>query len=147
MHNCRYLSEESLEVQVWASLVKRRQKEAPRPLAEDTLLGSAYVPLSNIISRESISGLFPLFKAGVDSLGAQSVHVEIRRNVPSIESTAQSTDALAQEDNCIEVLVGGYMQTYYFESGVEKSRNSTPYPDAMLCSYIYLQLFVSLHSD
>lgn len=100
----RYLSEESLEVQVWASLVKRKQSEGP---AEDALLGSAYVPLSDILSQESISGSFPLFKAGVDSLGAQSVHVEIHRTALSNEPSAQPTDTLAQEDNgCIEVLVG-----------------------------------------
>ena len=92
---------------MWASLVKRRQSEGPRPLAEDTLLGSVYIPLSGIINIESISGSFPLFKAGVDSLGAQSVHVEIHRAVLSNEATAQPTDALAQEDSCIEVLVGG----------------------------------------
>lgn len=89
---------------MWASLVKRKQSEGP---AEDALLGSAYVPLSDILSQESISGSFPLFKAGVDSLGAQSVHVEIHRTALSNEPSAQPTDTLAQEDNgCIEVLVG-----------------------------------------
>ena len=121
----RYLSEENLEVQVWASLVKRRQSEGPRPLAEDALLGSAYVPLSDILSRESISGSFPLFKAGVDSLGAQSVHVDIHRTALSNEPSAQPTDVLAQEDNdCIETLVGARMHATIwslFESGVGKS--------------------------
>jgi hypothetical protein len=112
MHNCtiyithRYLSEESLEVQVWSSLVRRKQSEGPRPLAEDTLLGSAFVPLSDVLLRESISGSFPLFKAGVDSLAAQTVHVEIHRTVLSSESSAQPTIP-AQEENCIEVLVCG----------------------------------------
>ena len=104
---CRYLSEESLEVQVWSSLVRRKQSEGPRPLAEDSLLGSAFVPLSDILSKESISGSFPLFKAGVDSLGAQTVHVEIHRTLLSNEPSAQPTTdtLLAQEDSCIEVLV------------------------------------------
>ena len=134
---CRYLSEESIEVQVWSSLVKRRQSDGPRPWAEDTLLGSAYVPLSGILSQESVSGSFPLFKAGVDSLGAQSVHVEIHRTVLSSEPSAQFADMLAQEDSCIEVLVGGVHTVLYrcmediwslFESGVyyRKSWNSSP---------------------
>lgn len=108
---CRYLSEESLEVQMWSSLVRRKQNEGPRPLAEDSLLGSAFVPLSDILSKESISGSFPLFKAGVDSLGAQTVHVEIHRTVLSNEPSAQHTidTLLAQEDSRIEVLVCGYI--------------------------------------
>ena len=109
IYDCRYLSEESLEVQVWASLVKRKQSEGPRPLSEDTLLGSAYVPLSEILSQESLSGSFPLFKAGVDSLGAQTIHIEIHRTVPSNEPPAQPTDAVALEGGRIEVLVGGRM--------------------------------------
>lgn len=109
--SCRYLSEESLEVQVWSSLVRRKHSEGPRPLAEDNLLGSAFVPLSDILSKETISGSFPLFKAGVDSLGAQTIHVEIHRTVLSNEPSAQpTTDTLpVQEDSCIEVLVCGCM--------------------------------------
>ena len=106
MLNIRYLSEESLEVQVWVSLTKRKLSEGPRPLAEDTLLGSAYVALNDIIHRENISGAFPLFKAGVDSLGVQSVHVEIHRMFLSNEATPHPPDTLAHQDSCIEVLVG-----------------------------------------
>lgn len=95
-----------MEVQLWASLTKRRLSERPRPLAEDTLLGSAYVPLSDIISNERISGDFHLFKAGVDQLGGLSLHMELKRTVLSSKgSHSRPVDSLPQRDSCIEVLV------------------------------------------
>ena len=95
-----------MEVQVWVSLTKRQLSEGPRPLAEDTLLGSAYVPLSDIISNESISGDFPLFKAGIDQLGGRSIHVELHKTVPSSRgSPPRPLDSLLQRDSCMEVLV------------------------------------------
>ena len=95
-----------MEVQVWASLTKRCFSEGPRPLAEDTLLGSAYIPLNDIISNESISGDFPLFKAGVDQLGGLSLHVELKRTVLSNKgSPPRPMDSLPQRDSCMDILV------------------------------------------
>ena len=93
---------------MWASLVKRRLCEGPGPLPEDSLLGSAYLPLIDLLDKEIIGGSLPLFKAEVDSLGGQSLHVEIQRMDLSNEATpTQPADYLAQQDSCIEVLVGG----------------------------------------
>lgn len=92
-----------MEVQVWASLTKRQHSESPRPSAEDTLLGSAYIPLNDIIISEDLGGDFPLFKAGVDRLGGQSLHVAIRRTVlPSEGAPLRPVDARV---NCMEILV------------------------------------------
>lgn len=44
--SCRYLREEALEVQVWATVLAR-------PKAEDTLLGFAYIPLGEILSDKN----------------------------------------------------------------------------------------------
>lgn len=97
-----------MEVQVWASLTRGQlREEGPRPLAEDVLIGSACVPLNDVINKETIRGDFPLFKAGVDRLGGQSLHVEIHRDVVSDEATPQP--ALDNEDDgYIDILVGIY---------------------------------------
>ena len=50
--SCRYLREEALEVQVWATVLAGKPKES-RPKAEDTLLGFAYIPLGEILSDKN----------------------------------------------------------------------------------------------
>ena len=93
-----------MEVQLWTSLSKRQLREGPTPLAEDTLIGSAYVPLSDVIGGESVGGEFPLFKAGVDRLGGQSLNIEILKMVlPDDESTPQTAEG--DGVSCMEVLV------------------------------------------
>lgn len=55
---CRYLNEESLEIQVWGGVVTGRRKSGAegRPRAEDTLLGLAYVPLGELLGHWDESG-------------------------------------------------------------------------------------------
>ena len=93
-----------MEVQVWTSVTKRRKHiGGQRPLADDTLLGSAYILLSDLISAESIGGSYPLFKAGVDRLGGQTIHVEIHRTV--LSEATPTLEPLTDTGSCIEVLV------------------------------------------
>ena len=107
MYMCRYLSEEVLEVQVWSTLTK---SGAQRPLAEDTLLGSAHILLSDVISGDSISGSYLLFKAGVDRLGGQTVHVEVHKTVLHRGRDATPThEPFDDTGGCIEVLVCMYI--------------------------------------
>ena len=104
MYTCRYLLEECLEVQVWASVIKRgKHSGSQRPLADDTLIGSAYILLSDLISAESIGGSYPLFKAGVDCLGGQTIHMEIRKTI--LSGTTPTHESLAHTGSCVEVLV------------------------------------------
>ena len=89
---------------MWTCLTKRQLREGPRPTAEDTLIGSTYIPLSDVIGGDNISGEFPLFKAGVDRLGSQSVNVKVHKTIlPDGEATPQS--AVEDEESCLEVLV------------------------------------------
>lgn len=44
---CRYLNEDTLEIEVWSSVSSRQLNEA-RPSSEDTLLGTAHVSLSTL---------------------------------------------------------------------------------------------------
>jgi len=55
---CRYLNEESLEIQVWGGVVSRWTKSEAegRPCAEDKLLGLAYVPLGKLLGHWDRSG-------------------------------------------------------------------------------------------
>lgn len=67
-----YLREEKLEIQIW--LTHSTTSKQSRPSDADKLLGSCCVELSSISEwrkEQHISGSFPMFKAGVDSLGGQ----------------------------------------------------------------------------
>ena len=91
---------------MWASLTKeKRLSKGPRPFAEDTLLGSAYIPLSDVVKQESVGGSYPLFKAGVDSLGGQTLHVEIHKMILSDEGTSPQDPLAHRNSCCIEILV------------------------------------------
>lgn len=48
----RYLREEALEVQVWATVFGKRSTVS-RPRAEDSLVGTAHVPLSHLLRGSS----------------------------------------------------------------------------------------------
>lgn len=67
-----YLREEKMEIQIW--LTYSTTSKESRPSDADKLLGSCYVELSSISEFEKeqhISGSFPMFKAGLDSLGGK----------------------------------------------------------------------------
>uniref|UniRef100_F7AQD6 C2 domain-containing protein n=1 Tax=Ciona intestinalis TaxID=7719 RepID=F7AQD6_CIOIN len=79
-----FLREETLQLQVWLTY-SRSEKSHRRPLDRDVLLGTAHVDLSTMLvgglhRQQHISGLYPLFKAGVDDLGGASVRVYVSLN-------------------------------------------------------------------
>ena len=85
-------------------MIKRgKHSGSQRPLTDDTLLGSAYILLSDLISGESIGGTYPLFKAVVDRLGGQTIHVEIHKTV--LSEATPTHKPLTDVGSCIEVLV------------------------------------------
>ena len=74
-----YLREEILEIQLWLSY-SRSSRTRKRPFDYDRLLGAAVVDMSGVLvgglhRQQHISGLYPLFKAGVDDLGDASLRI------------------------------------------------------------------------
>ena len=49
---CRYLKEEQLEIQVWLSASSKLS--SVRPSSADVLFGSCFVPLSDLLSADSV---------------------------------------------------------------------------------------------
>ncbi|XP_062872691.1 C2 domain-containing protein 3 isoform X1 [Trichomycterus rosablanca] len=73
-----YLREEKLEVQVWVSFGKGKRI---RPHDSDRLVGSAFVDLSALATttnqKQSISGVYPLFKRSAADLSGAALRVHI----------------------------------------------------------------------
>lgn len=53
-----------------------------------------------ILTVSSCSDYYPLFKPGVDSLGSQMVHIEVKRTIVTQETATQE-----REEGSIEILV------------------------------------------
>ncbi|XP_028656159.2 C2 domain-containing protein 3 isoform X1 [Erpetoichthys calabaricus] len=73
-----YLKEEKLEIQVWVAFGKERRH---RPHDTDRLIGSAYIDLSTLAKKpwkkQTISGVYPLFKRGASDLSGSAVRIHI----------------------------------------------------------------------
>ena len=91
VHTCRYLREELLEVQVWATVFSG--VALSRPQAEDKLLGCAYLPLSEALLTNSSGGSYPVFKPGVDSLGGLALQAELKKTEMMKEPPSQEENA------------------------------------------------------
>ena len=81
-----YLQEERLELQVWQT--KSKSTVPVIPSAEDNLLGTACVNLHEMCGfyeyqEPQIAGVYPLFRAGVTSLGGNCVEIEISIHQPT----------------------------------------------------------------
>ena len=93
-----YLQEERLELQVWQT--KSKSAVSVIPNAEDNLLGTACVNLHEMCGfyeyqEPQIAGVYPLFRAGVTSLGGSCVEIEI--------SIHQPTEILLLEHNSLTI--------------------------------------------
>ncbi|KAK3561028.1 hypothetical protein QTP86_025710 [Hemibagrus guttatus] len=83
-----YLREEKLEVQLWVSFGKEKRM---RPHKLDRLVGSAFVDLSTLAKtsehKQTISGVYPLFKPSVSDLGGAALRVHITVTAGSVPHT------------------------------------------------------------
>ena len=82
-----YLQEERFEVQIWLTNTKSKVP-VTKPNIDDFLIGNAYVNLFEMCGfREyqepQLSGVFPLFKPGVNSLGGSCLEIEISMHPPT----------------------------------------------------------------
>ncbi|KAG7322193.1 hypothetical protein KOW79_015051 [Hemibagrus wyckioides] len=83
-----YLREEKLEVQLWVSFSKEKRM---RPHKLDRLVGSAFVDLSTLAKtsehKQTISGVYPLFKPSAADLGGAALRVHITVTAASVPHT------------------------------------------------------------
>ncbi|KAK1786009.1 hypothetical protein P4O66_017564, partial [Electrophorus voltai] len=86
-----YLREERLEVQLWVSFGKQKRV---RPHDSDRLVGSAFINLSALAAvkdKQTISGVYPLFKRSAADMGGAALRVHIAATTDSAPYTALPT--------------------------------------------------------
>ncbi|XP_059149560.1 C2 domain-containing protein 3-like [Physella acuta] len=89
-----YLREERLEIQTWVTYGRGTEGER-RPRQRDKLIGSCYIDLESLTDtrrgQQRISGLFPLFKPGSNSLKAAFIraHITSRINTSARHLTSE----------------------------------------------------------
>ncbi|KAF5908226.1 C2 domain-containing protein 3, partial [Clarias magur] len=93
-----YLREEKLEVQLWVSFGKEKRM---RPHKLDRLVGCAFVDLSALATtskhKETISGLYPLFKRSAADLGGAALRVHMTVTVGTISHIPLSPSFMEEE--------------------------------------------------
>ncbi|XP_013378816.1 C2 domain-containing protein 3-like [Lingula anatina] len=106
-----YLKEERLEVQLWVSY-SGKDGERAKPRHRDKLIGCAYIDLESLADRRRrqhrVSGMYPLFKPGVSSLGGAFLraHVTLKPAFGRMEQESEEevTFASSDENSDVEML-------------------------------------------
>ncbi|XP_053363285.1 C2 domain-containing protein 3 isoform X2 [Clarias gariepinus] len=93
-----YLREEKLEVQLWISFGKEKRM---RPHKLDRLVGCAFVDLSALATtskhKQTISGVYPLFKRSAADLGGAALRVHMTVTVGTISHIPLSPPSMEEE--------------------------------------------------
>ena len=122
-----YLREEILEIQVWLSF-SRSSRSRKRPFAYDKLLGTAMIDMSSVLvgglhRQQHISGLYPLYKAGVDDLGDASLRVYLSAN-PGDHTQPLDAEELDETSTSLSSTEAGSTPGKDGECTVSKKRKS-----------------------
>ncbi|XP_048589193.1 C2 domain-containing protein 3 isoform X3 [Nematostella vectensis] len=114
-----YLSEEVLEMQVWLG---GRGTSASLPGRRDSLVGSAFVELSSLVTphrqRAEISRDFCLFKSGSADLSNCGVHVQVSLTKPGDKASQQQEEQTQDMDESAST---GYPSTEQGHGNGEES--------------------------
>jgi len=83
-----HMREENLEIQLWLS--HKRHDAENTSKKRDRLVGSAFVDLSSLVAShhqrlKQISGLYPLFRPGVNDLFGACIHVQVSVKICHLE--------------------------------------------------------------
>ena len=93
-----YLQEERFELQIWQTNAK--SSISVKPSVDDNLIGTAYVNLYEMcgfrdFQEPQLAGVYPLFKAGVSTLGGNCAEIEISIHQPT---QMENSAALSVQD-------------------------------------------------
>ena len=150
-----YLQEERFELQIWQTIAK--SSISVKPSVDDNLIGTAYVNLYEMcgfrdFQEPQLAGVYPLFKAGVSSLGGNCAEIEIAIHQPTqMDLIENSTDTPLQDRSGLMqgAEIGDSEETFETETpsgipiifAVDRAAHLTSLPKPSGC------LHVTVHGD